>query len=213
MRKYKKSNDDIDIQFEDVGYLIDDPLPNPDLLEFYRRIAKREMFLNGIIDDTAFDVSMYVKKWNAEDKGKPIEERTSIKLFINSDGGDANAVMNVIDTILLSKTPVITIGMGRVYSSGGLLLMAGHKRYVFPHTSCLIHDGYSGVIGSMGKVLDTAEFNKAFEEQIKGYILSRTKITSEMYDKNYRRDWFIFADDMIKYGIADDIITDIDIIS
>lgn len=213
MRKYKKSNDDIDIQFEDVGYLIDDPLPNPDLLEFYRRIAKREMFLNGIIDDTAFDVSMYVKKWNAEDKGKPIEERTSIKLFINSDGGDANAVMNVIDTILLSKTPVITIGMGRVYSSGGLLLMAGHKRYVFPHTSCLIHDGYSGVIGSMGKVLDTAEFNKAFEEQIKRYILSRTKITSEMYDKNYRRDWFIFADDMIKYGIADDIITDIDIIS
>ena len=31
----------------------------------------------------------------------------------------------------------------------------------------------------------------------------------EEYLKNYRRDWFMFSDDIIKYGVADKIITDI----
>ena len=153
---------------------------------------------------------MYIRKWNGEDVGIPADQRKPIKIFINSDGGCVNTVLNVIDTISLSKTPVITIGMGKVYSSGGMLLMAGHKRYVFEHTSCLIHDGSSGAIGDIGKLIDNLKFTEQLEERVRKYIVSRTKITEEMYDSNYRRDWFMFSDEMIKYGIADKIITDID---
>lgn len=141
-----------------------------------------------------------------------IEDRQPIKIFINSDGGYVATVLHVIDMIHLSKTPVYTIGMGRVYSAGGLLLMAGHKRYIFPHTSCLIHDGSSGAIGSIGKMIDNLEFTKELEKRIKQYILSSTRITEEIYDQNYRRDWFMFSEEIIKLGIADEIVTDIDTI-
>ena len=146
------------------------------------------------------------------DRGIEPEKRKPIRILINSDGGSVDVVMNIIDTIRLSKTPVYTIGLGRVYSAGGLLLMAGHRRYIFEHTSCLIHDGSSGAIGSIGKMLDNLEFTKELERRVKKYILSVTKIDEEVFDKNYRRDWFLFSDEMIELGIADEIVTDLDTI-
>ena len=199
-------------EFQDVQALMDDLLPDPSLLEFQRRLKKREILWNDLIDDTTIDIALYIRKLNEEDKGVVIEKRSPIKIFINSDGGSADTVLHIIDMIKLSKTPVYTIGMGRVYSAGGLLLMAGHKRFIFPHTSCLIHDGSSGTIGSIGKMLDNLEFTKELEKRMKEYILSSTRITEEVYDRNYRRDWFMFSEEMIQLGIADEIVTDIDTI-
>ena len=182
------------------------------MVEYYRRLKKREILWNDDISDATIDIALYIKKWNSEDKGIAPEERKPIKIFINSDGGSVDTVLHIIDMIHLSKTPIYTIGMGRVYSAGGLLLMAGHKRYVFPHTSCLIHDGSAGAIGSIGKMLDNLEFTKELEKRMKEYILSSTRITEEVYDQNYRRDWFLFSEEMIVLGIADEIVTDIDTI-
>lgn len=212
MTDKKKIGLEFEEDFDDVSDLLEDALPNPTLLEYYRRLKKREILWNDEIDDTTIDIALYIKKWNEEDKGLPAEQRKPIKIFINSDGGSVDTVLHIIDMICLSKTPVYTIGMGRVYSAGGLLLMAGHKRYIFQHTSCLIHDGSSGAIGSIGKMLDNLEFTKELEKRMKQYILSSTHISEEQYDQNYRRDWFMFSEEMIELGIADEIVTDIDTI-
>ena len=47
---------------------------------------------------------------------------------------------------------------------------------------------------------------------MKEYILSSTRITEEVYDQNYRRDWFLFSEEMIVLGIAHESVTDIDTI-
>lgn len=208
----KKLAAEFEDDFVDMAGVLDTSLPEPGLLELYRRLRKREIVWNEDIDDATIDIALYIKKWNEKDKGVDVNERKPIKIFINSDGGSVDTVLHVIDMIRLSKTPVYTIGMGRVYSAGGLLLMAGHKRYIFSHTSCLIHDGSSGAIGSIGKMLDNLEFTKRMEEKMKQYILTSTHITEEMYDQNYRRDWFMFSEEMIELGIADEIVTDIDTI-
>lgn len=208
----KKLAAEFEDDFADMAGVLDTSLPEPGLLELYRRLRKREIVWNEDIDDATIDIALYIKKWNEEDKGVDVKDRKPIKIFINSDGGRVDTVLHIIDMIHLSKTPVYTIGMGRVYSAGGLLLMAGDKRYIFSNTSCLIHDGSSGVIDSIGKMLDNLEFTKKLEERMKKYILSSTRITDEMYDRNYRRDWFLFSDEMIDLGIADEIVTDIDTI-
>lgn len=211
-KETKKLMDEFNEDFSDMEGLFDTTLPDPTMVEFYRRLKNREILWNDDIDDATIDIALYIKKWNDEDKDLAIEDRQPIKIFINSDGGYVATVLHVIDMIHLSKTPVYTIGMGRVYSAGGLLLMAGHKRYIFPHTSYLIHDGSSGAIGSIGKMIDNLEFTKELEKRIKQYILSSTRITEEIYDQNYRRDWFMFSEEIIKLGIADEIVTDIDTI-
>lgn len=206
----KTRKDLFDTDFDDVSDLMDTRLPDPDMLEYYRGLRERTIEWNGDIDDMTLDISHYIRKWNREDRGKEPEKRKPIRILINSDGGSVDAVMNVIDTIRLSKTPVYTIGLGRVYSAGGLLLMAGHKRYIFEHTSCLIHDGSSGAIGSIGKLLDNLKFTEELERRIKKYILSVTSIDEKTYDENYRRDWFMFSEEMIRLGVADRIVTDLD---
>lgn len=198
--------------FSDMTALLDTTLPDPALIELYRRLRNREIVWNDNIDDATIDIALYIRKWNKKDREIDADKRKPIKIFINSDGGNVDTVLHIIDMIQLSKTPVYTIGMGRVYSAGGLLLMAGHKRFVFPNTSCLIHDGSSGVIDSIGKMLDNLEFTKKLNERIREYILSKTNITDEMYKENYRSDWFLFSTEMIELGIADEIVTDIDTI-
>ena len=187
-------------------------LPDPDTLYFYNRLENREIFINYDIDVDLVDFTYDIIRWNKEDKNIPIEERKPIKIFINSDGGCLNSVMNFINAIKLSKTPVITIGMGKTYSAGGLLLMAGHKgyRYIFKDTTFLLHDGSSGAVGSVGKLMDGLEFTQKTEKRIKDFVLENTTINEDTYDKNYRRDWFMFSNEIIEFGVADKIITDLD---
>ena len=196
--------------FEDIGELMESTLPPPELVEFYRGLNNREIVWNDVISDCTISIPLYIIKWNREDRDIPVEERKPIKIWINSDGGDTNVTLFLANVIALSKTPIITIGMGRSYSSGGLLLMAGHKRLIFDSTSVLIHDGSSGAIGDTGKVIDNLEFTKEMEVRVRDFILKHTQIPAELLDKNYRRDWFLFSEDVIKYGIAEKIITDID---
>ena len=195
--------------FADAKDLMDMTLPDPKLLEYYRSLRNREIIWNDDIDDYMMDVPQYIIKWNREDVGIPIEERKPIKFWINSDGGNLNITLFTANVIALSQTPVTTIGMGRAYSSGGLLLMSGHKRLIFESTSVLIHDGSSGAIGDTGKVIDNLEFTKQSESRVRDFILSHTTIPGDLLDKNYRRDWFLFSDEIIKCGIADSIVTDI----
>ena len=208
MRKMNKGMFDDD--FDDVGEVLDTRLPDPLLLEYYRRLRDREIVWNDFISDDTIQVPLSILRWNKEDKEIPATERKPIKIFINSDGGDTNVTLYTANVIALSKTPVITIGMGRTYSSGGLLLMAGHTRLIFASTSILIHDGSTGAVGDTGKVLDNLEFTKESERRTCQFILDHTKITKELMDRNYRRDWFMFSDEAIQYGVADRIITDID---
>ena len=172
--------------FMDVEDLMETTLPPPTLLEYYRRLNDREILWNDLIDDGMIDIPMYIFKWNKD------------------------VTLYTANVIALSKTPVITIGMGRAYSSGGLLLMAGHKRYIFDSTSILIHDGSTGAVGDTGKVLDNLEFTKESEAKVRKFILEHTNIPQDLIDRNYRRDWFMFSDEAIKYGVADEIITDLD---
>lgn len=191
-------------------------LPDITLYDYYRRLLNREILINVDIDEGVVEWTQLILEWNRYDAEHniPIEERKKIKIWINSNGGDLNAIMHFIQVISLSKTPVMTIGMGKCYSSGGLLLMAGHKglRYIFSSTHALVHDGSAGCIADTGKLLDNLEYTKKIENETKEYILSHTLITEDLYERNYRKDWWMTSDDIIKYGLADEIITDLSVV-
>lgn len=187
-------------------------LPDPTLLDYYNRVSNREIWINTDIDEAVVEWTQQIMQWNREDKGIEPSERKVIKVFINSNGGCLNSIMHLITILQMSTTPVMTIGLGKCYSSGGLLLMSGNKgmRYIFDTTSVLIHDGGTGSASDTGKFIDYAEYVKMTEKRTKEYILKNTKITEDEYDKNYRRDWWILGDEAIRLGVADKIITSLD---
>lgn len=185
-------------------------LPDPGYYQYYRNLDSRRIIINSKCDENLIADANMILLWNEEDFGKPIEERTPIKIMINTNGGDVSAAMHLVDIISVSKTPVYTIGLGLVYSAGALIFIAGHKRMIFKNTTMLIHDGMIAVGESAGKFCDAAKFLEEQNKRINKFITSRTKISEEEINQKYRYDWFMFEDEIIEKGCADEIITDID---
>lgn len=207
----RKDYFEIDVM-KDMSECANIKLPDPTLLDYYKRLNRREILINQEIDDGIVEWTQEIIEWNREDNGIDVSKRTPIKIFINSNGGSLNAIMELITLCNLSKTPVIAIGMGKCYSAGGLLLMGVPKgnRYILSTTEALVHDGSTGSMGDTGKVLDDLEYTKKTEESTKKFILDHTNISSELYDKNYRRNWWLDSNEIIQYGLADHVIKNIE---
>lgn len=163
---------------------------------FLEWLRNRELYIDSEIDGYMVQsIVPMIREWNREDIGK--KNRTPITVFINSIGGNVAAGFSIIDSILLSKTPVKTVNIGRAYSMGYLIFLAGHIRTAYPNATYLMHDGQTAVWDSGGKAKDTINFYNRLEERIKKYILSRTTMSEEEYDKRIREEVYMFNDEAL----------------
>lgn len=194
---------DIEFEFEEAllkGGLVEDVF-------YLRDLKQRKLFIStNICQETVDDAIRHIMQINREDMGVAREDRKPIILYVSSNGGDVDAGFALVDVILSSETPIYIVNQGYQYSMGFLIGLAGHKRFAMPHAKFLMHDGSQFIYNSGAKAQDQMEFNKKQEERIKQYVLSRTKITSEMYDSQMRKEWYMFADEAKALGVTDYII-------
>jgi ATP-dependent Clp protease protease subunit len=185
-------------------------LPLEDL-EYLQNTIDRKIFVNSDIYKEIMDVvQMIIQDINEDDKDIPIEERKPLRLYLDSNGGELYPTLATIDMIKMSKTPIWTICKGTAYSSAGLLLLAGHKRFCYKHSSFLLHSGSNGFSGKTDSVFDNLEFEKKVTEKlVKEHVISNSNIDSKTYDRKYRHEWFMSSEDMLKYGIVDEIADEI----
>jgi ATP-dependent Clp protease protease subunit len=179
-----------------------------DELLYSQELENRELYLPEEIDDSVIaEIVSHILRYNKEDEELPVEERKPIKLLINCYGGDVIACFSVIDTIKTSKTPVYGYNLGKAMSSGGLILMACHKRFSFKNAVVLVHQGYAGAQGTTGQVFDTVEFQKRIESRVKDFIIENTNITPRVYARKLKEEWYLFGDEALENGIVDELIT------
>lgn len=200
-----------------------------DFYEFSRvnELNDRRLYLYGTIESLDeeeggglyYDASMasklieYIFEYNRRDKGTPTENRTPIRLYINSPGGDITEGFALISAIKLSKTPIYTINVGQWSSMAFLIGISGHRRFSLPNTMFLMHDGSTAMFGSASKVQDRIDFEKRFErEVIKKHVLDHSKMDEVDYDALARVELYLLPQDALKRGFIDEIITDIDTI-
>lgn len=203
---------DIDdlIDEEEVLDLLKLKLPEPNLLDYYNRLLRRHIFLNEDVDDECAEYAYRIIQWNREDKDIPIERRKKIKIFLHSDGGDVSAMNALISAIRLSKTPIITIGMGKIYSAAAMIFLASDIRLLMPTSRMMVHKGSSGIISDVNKIIDYSKFLEKDNELTKQYILERTNITEDKYREIEDKDYYLFPQECVELGIATDIVNDIE---
>lgn len=185
-------------------------LPTPELLTFYKSLDERTIWIDFNIDETLLCYSRYIIEWNKQDKGIPVEERKPIRLMIFSYGGSLDACNHFIDVIKMSKTPVYGYNVGIAMSAGCLIYVSCHKRFCTKHSTALIHQGSSKISGSANDVIQNVENYKRTLDEMQKFILENTNITLAMFKKHSKDDWYITADDQLKYGLAESVIEDID---
>jgi ATP-dependent Clp protease protease subunit len=169
---------------------------------------KRTVYLWGAVEDkSARDI---VSKLLVLDADKPGAE---IKFYINSPGGVVTSGMVIYDTMKLIKSPVSTTCMGLAASMGSILLSAGvkGKRFIYPHGEVMIHQPSLGgyfQANSADIEIQATQIRKTKELGAK-ILAENCGKTVEQVMKDFDRDYWMDAEEAVKYGIVDAVLTKI----
>lgn len=193
-------------------YVANLQLPDPELRDHYQDEQDRVFWVTNEINDSLLDLVKMIVKCNREDKGKPVEERMPIKVFIDSPGGDVCALWTTIKAIEISKTPVYTINYCTCYSAAADLLASGHKRYALPGTSVMVHSGSCMFGGTMEQAENMKKYFDKLGKKVTDYFLAHTKIDPKIFKKKAPGDWYMDEEDALQNGLIDEIIIDLDIL-
>lgn len=187
-------------------------IPLTDNDDIYRETVKkhlndRRIIINEQITDVLLEsVCLMILRWNQEDKNLPVTSRKKIYVYINSDGGDMVMGNMILSAIKNSKTPVITVGFAKCASMAAYILISGHKRYCFPNTVVLLHDGQTGYVSSGNKGKDIQKFYNRLDDKFIEFMLANTKMSKEFIEENKDRELYMFPDESKENGIVDSII-------
>jgi len=169
---------------------------------FYK---KRAVYLWGPVDDnSAKDIVNRLLLLDADKPGEPIN------FYINSPGGVVTSGMVIYDVMQMMQSPVRTICMGIAASMGSVLLAGGTRgeRAIFPHGEVMIHQpSLGGYVRGVSADLEIHAKQILKTKQMIARIYENT--TTQDYDRVMRdleRDYFMDAEEAIKYGIVDKII-------
>lgn len=134
-----------------------------------------------------------------------------IHFYINSPGGSVTAGMSIYDTMEFIKPDVSTIVMGQACSMGSLLAQAGAsgKRYILPHARHMIHQPSGGARGQATDMEIQVKEILAMKKYLTDiYVKHNTSGKSyEELAKDMERDYFMSAEEAVKYGLADKVIS------
>ncbi len=173
--------------------------------DLYSRLLRENIiFLGTPIDDTVANlICAQLLFLEAENPDKDIQ------IYINSPGGDINALLAIYDTMQYIRPEIATLCYGQAASAAAVLLAAGSpgKRLALPNARVLLHQPYaqSGYSQASDIELAAAEILRlkiALEE-----ILARhTGQSQEKIAVDTDRDFIMTADEAKSYGLIDEIL-------
>lgn len=171
---------------------------------FSRLLKERIIFLGGPIEDhTANLVIAQLLFLASEDPKK------DIMLYVNSPGGSVTAGLAILDTMNYVKPDVATVCVGIAASAAAVILAAGQKgkRFALPNAEVMIHQPWGGAQGQATDIEITAKHIIATRERLNKILSKTTGQPLEKIEKDVDRDYFMMAEEAKKYGIIDDIFT------
>lgn len=166
-------------------------------------IEQRKVFLWGAVDDkSSKEITDRLLYLEAIDPGK------EITFYINSPGGVVTSGMVIYDTMQMISSPVATVCMGMAASMGSILLSGGAKgkRFIFPHGEVMIHQPSGGGRGTSADLEIMAVQMQKTKEMGAKILAENCGQTFEKVMKDFDRDYWMDANESIKYGIVDKLL-------
>ena len=131
-----------------------------------------------------------------------------IKVFINSPGGDADAGFAIYDMMKFIKPKIKNICAGVAASAAVIILLGTGKegRVSLPNSRILIHQPSTGVHGTASDIqIEASEILKC-REKINRMISDETTQEFEKVENDTRRNYWMSAEEAVKYGLISKII-------
>ncbi len=173
--------------------------------DLYSRLLRENIiFLGTPIDDTVANLicaqMLFLESENPD---------KDISIYINSPGGDINALMAIYDTMQYIRPEISTICLGQAASAAAVLLAAGTpgKRLALPNSRVLIHQPYaqSGYAQVSDLEIAANEIIR-LKETLEEVLARHTGQDQERIAKDTDRDYVMTAAEAKEYGVVDEVI-------
>ena len=178
--------------------------------DLYSRLLKENIvFIGTPIDDTVANlICAQLLHLESENPDR------DISLYINSPGGDINALFAIYDTMQYIKPDVTTICFGQAASAAAVLLAAGThgKRLALPHSRVLIHQPYAGASGQVSDIELASREIQRLKTQLEEILARHTGQDAERIHADTDRDFVMTAAEAKEYGIIDEVIDQRDLV-
>src|SRR4030088_1819151 len=208
-RKYvnwNKSNQDMEVQgLGLIPMVIEQSGRGERAYDIYSRLLKeRVVFLVGPV--TEITANLIVAQLLFLESDNPDKD---IFFYINSPGGSVSAGLAIYDTMQFIKPDVSTLCVGQAASMGALLMCAGDKgkRFCLPNSRVMIHQPMGGFQGQASDVEIHAKEILYLRGRLNEIMAKHTGKSLETISRDTERDFFMGAEEAVKYGIADKVLT------
>ena len=172
--------------------------------DIYSRLLKdRIVFLGTPIDDTVSNLIVAQMLFlEAEDAER------DIYLYVNSPGGHISAGMAIYDTMQMIPNQISTVAVGFTASFGTVLLTAGTKghRYTLPNATIHMHQPHGGAQGQASDIEIQAREMLRLKKRLTEILAEATGKTLEEIEIDTNRDFYLTADQAVKYGLVDQVL-------
>lgn len=168
---------------------------------YSKLLQDRIIIINGVIeDDMAMSIVTQLLYLNQmSDK--------EIVMYINSPGGVITAGMAIYDTMKFVKAKIKTVCIGQAASMGAFLLSSGDHRCILPHARVMIHQPLGGAEGQATDIAIQAKEILKIKSILNDIMAKNTKQSLKKISKDTDRDFFMNAQEALKYGIVDEVVT------
>ena len=136
------------------------------------------------------------------------DSKKDIKLYINSPGGSVYDGLAIYDTIQFIAPDVQTIGIGLQASMGAFLLSSGTKgkRFALPNSRIMIHQPSSGTEGKITDQEISLREGLFLKQRLNEIMAKNTGQKLSKIEKDADRDFWMGAEEAVKYGLVDEVI-------
>jgi ATP-dependent Clp protease protease subunit len=162
-----------------------------------------EIWVNEFTEESAQEFREAILE---ETKGDP---QRPVTIYIDSYGGQVDALSKMIETMDEIPNPIVTVAVGKAMSCGAMLLSHGDVRLCGRHARVMVHEISSGTAGDVhdmnADALETKRLNRYFMGLlakncgIKGGYDALRKIIKNQDG----RDHYMDAAEALKFGIVD----------
>lgn len=180
---------------------------SPELYQYYEsRMNYRTLIFNDEVTSSILEWIVYpLQNMDNDGTGEPIY------LKINTTGGDLYsglALCHAIDSVknckLIVEISAIALSMGSLIAMAGFSNPLVHK-ICSPYSTFLIHAGMASLDGALNSIRDTFRFQETYENIVTNYVLSHSTITEAEYNEKSRYEWWLTAEEALKYKIVDEV--------
>ena len=173
--------------------------------DIYSRLLKdRIIFIGSPIDDDVANAIIAQLLFL-----ESINTKEDIKMYINSPGGSVTSALAIYDTMQYVRPEIQTICLGMAASAAALLLSAGKKgkRMVLPNSEVMIHQVLGGASGQATDIDIHARHILKTRDRLNKILAKHTGQKLAKIEKDTERDYFMSAEEAVKYGIVDKVIS------